>query len=75
MRNDRGLSGLTVDEDGAVSAGYRCGVCLDFGWLDGCGPCPACGSDEEQARLLDTALAQYIATRCEDAEAGQAAHP
>jgi len=29
----------------AVAAGYSCGVCLDFGYLDGLGPCPHCDPD------------------------------
>lgn len=28
-----------------VAARFDCGVCLDFGYLDGLGPCPHCDPD------------------------------
>lgn len=40
------LDGSWIDETRqAVADGFACGVCLDFGYLDGLGPCPHCDPD------------------------------
>ncbi|MQA05598.1 MAG: hypothetical protein GEV07_23730 [Streptosporangiales bacterium] len=42
------MSALTswIDETReAVAWEFDCGVCLDFGYLDGLGPCPHCDPD------------------------------
>ncbi|MQA78108.1 MAG: hypothetical protein GEV10_06465 [Streptosporangiales bacterium] len=40
------LDGSWIEETReTVMDGFDCGVCLDFGYLDGLGPCPHCDPD------------------------------
>lgn len=40
------LTDTWIDETRAtVAVEFNCGVCLDFGYLDGLGPCPHCDPD------------------------------
>ena len=59
---------LADDERHAIANGFGCGLCLDFGYLSGVGPCPRCKADEHAEQLLDIASAQVGATWAEEHE-------
>ena len=46
---------LADDERAAIANGHGCGLCLDFGYLSGLGPCPRCRADGHAEHLLATA--------------------
>lgn len=45
-----------TDQDAAEQAGYGCGLCLDFGHLEGLGSCPACRRPEFDEHLVEVAV-------------------